>query len=201
MTGNSTGKIGGMLLAAGGSSRLGEAKQLVQFQGKTLIHRAAETLVDSQCDPVVVVLGAEIVESTSEIADLPVNICINEDWRSGMSSSIKAGLEEILLIEPDLGAVIITLCDQPHVTTVNIELMITEFQRTASPIVAAQYGETVGVPALFSKELFNELIELNGDKGARQIIRDRLPFVKTIEIDKAAVDIDVPDDVARLIAG
>ncbi|MBP7475827.1 MAG: NTP transferase domain-containing protein, partial [Pyrinomonadaceae bacterium] len=74
MTENSNGKIGGLILAAGGSSRLGRPKQLVHFQGKTLIRNAAETLVDSSCDSIVVVLGAEIDGSTSEIADLPINI-------------------------------------------------------------------------------------------------------------------------------
>lgn len=201
MTENSTGKIGGLLLAAGGSSRLGRPKQLVQFQGTSLIRRAAETLVDSRCDPIVVVLGAEIDGSTSEIADLAINICINQDWQSGMSSSIRAGLKEILKIDPSLEAVVVSLCDQPHLTPVNIDLLITEFQRTNPPIVAAQYGETVGVPALFSKELFNDLLELKGDKGAHQLIRDHLPFVETIQIEKAAIDIDLPDDADRLVSG
>jgi len=79
--------------------------------------------------------------------------------------------------------------------------LITEFQRTNAAIVAAQYDETVGVPALFSKELFNDLLELKGDKGARQLIRDHIPFVETIEIEKAAIDIDLPDDADRLISG
>lgn len=200
MTENRNGKIGGLLLAAGGSSRLGRPKQLVQFQGKSLIRRAAETLVESRCDPIVVVLGAEIDDSTSEITDLPVNICINKDWQNGMSSTIRAGLKELLRLEPNLTAVVVTLCDQPHITTANIDLLITRFQRTNAPIVAARYGETIGVPALFSTELLNDLLKLKGDKGARQLIRDHLPLVETIEIEKAAIDIDLPDDADRLIS-
>ena len=200
MTENSNGKIGGLILAAGGSSRLGRPKQLVHFQGKTLIRNAAETLVDSSCDSIVVVLGAEIDGSTSEIADLPINICINHNWQTGMSSSIKAGLKELVKLEGNLSAVVVTLCDQPHITTENIDQLVTEFQQANPRIVAAQYGETVGVPALFSKELFNDLLKLKGDKGARQLIRDNLPFVERIEIEKAAIDIDLPDDAARLIS-
>ena len=199
MTENSNGKIGGLILAAGGSSRLGRPKQLVHFQGKTLIRRAAETLVDSSCDSIVVVLGAEIDGSTSEIADLPINICINHNWQTGMSSSIKAGLKELVKLEGNLSAVVVTLCDQPHITTENIDQLVTEFQQANPRIVAAQYGETVGVPALFSKELFNDLLKLKGDKGARQLIRDNLPFVERIEIEKAAIDIDHPDDADRLL--
>ncbi|MBK9528761.1 MAG: nucleotidyltransferase family protein [Acidobacteria bacterium] len=199
MTENSNGKIGGLILAAGGSSRLGRPKQLVHFQGKTLIRNAAETLVDSSCDSIVVVLGAEIDGSTSEIADLPINICINHNWQTGMSSSIKAGLKELVKLEGNLSAVVVTLCDQPHITTENIDQLVTEFQQANPRIVAAQYGETVGVPALFSKELFNDLLKLKGDKGARQLIRDNLPFVERIEIEKAAIDIDHPDDADRLL--
>ncbi len=199
MTENSVSRIGGLLLAAGGSSRLGRPKQLVQFNGKTLIRRASETLVDSRCDPIVVVLGAEIDGSTSEIADLPVNICINQVWQIGMSSSIEAGLKEILKIEPNLAGIVITLCDQPHVSSADIDRLIIEFQSSGSPIVAATYGGIVGVPALFSKELFNALGELKGDKGARQLIRDHSDSVKAIEIEKAAIDIDVPADAECLL--
>jgi len=88
MTENSDVTIGGLLLAAGGSSRLGQPKQLLQFEGRSLIRRAAETLVDSGCDPVVVVLGAEIERSAEELSDLTLYICVNKNWNTGMSSSI-----------------------------------------------------------------------------------------------------------------
>ena len=101
MTANSKAKIGGLLLAAGGSSRLGQPKQLLEFEGKTLIRRAAETLVYSQCEPIVVVLGAEIEYSAIQIADLSVSICINENWQTGMSSSIISGLGSLLRSSPN----------------------------------------------------------------------------------------------------
>ena len=197
MTDNSVGKIGGLLLAAGGSSRLGRPKQLVQFQGKTLIRRATETLVDSSCDPVVVALGAEIDGSTSEIADLPVNICINQDWQTGMSSSIKAGLKELLELEPNLAAVVITLCDQPHIASGDIALLIAEFQITNASIVAASYSGTSGVPALFSSHLFHKLFELDGDAGARNLIRQR-DDIMAIEMESARIDIDTVYEALNL---
>ena len=200
MTANKTGKIGGILLAAGGSSRLGRPKQLVEFQGKTLIRRAAETLVCSQCEPIVVVLGAEIERSTAELNGLDVAICINEKWQTGMSSSIISGLRSLLTIEPNLHAVVITLCDQPHVNSVDIDNLITAFKVSGPPIVAAKYGETTGVPALFSRKLFDDLLQLEGDKGARQLIQHNFESVETIEIEKAAIDIDKLDDADRLIS-
>lgn len=198
MTANRTGKIGGILLAAGGSSRLGRPKQLVEFQGKTLIRRAAETLVNSQCDHIVVVLGAEIEHSAIQIADLAVSRCINENWQSGMSSSIIAGLRSVIQIEPDLDAVVITLCDQPHVTSADIDSLIAAFRSSRTAIVAARYEDTTGVPALFSSELYPELFKLTGDKGARGLLKQP-NVVLTVEIEKAAVDIDTLDDANRQI--
>ncbi|MBL8183011.1 MAG: nucleotidyltransferase family protein [Blastocatellia bacterium] len=190
--------IGGILLAAGGSSRLGRPKQLLEFNGKTLIRRAAETLVDSKCDLIVVVLGAEIERSSAELDGLDVAICINENWHSGMSSSIIAGLNSLLETEPTLDAVVITLCDQPHVTSDDINDLIVTYINTESPIVASQYGPTIGVPALFSSEMFTELFQLGGDKGARQLIRENIELAKTVLVEKAAIDIDTLEDLGNL---
>lgn len=195
MTANKDLKIGGLLLAAGGSTRFGSPKQLAIYQGKPLIRRSAETLIASGCHPNVVVLGAEIEGSTNEIAGLPINICVNTDWQSGMSSSIKAGLDHLLKREPKLDAVLITLCDQPEVTTDSLGLLLSEFQRASAALVVAKYGKTFGVPALFSADLFDLLLKLQGDKGARNLIRSR-PDLITIEMPTAAIDIDTPSDAA-----
>lgn len=200
MTANKELKIGGILLAAGGSSRLGRPKQLLNFKGKSLIRRAAETLVDSQCDPIVVVLGAEIELSTAELDGLNVAISTNEKWQAGMSSSIISGLRSLLEIESSLDGVIITLCDQPHVMSTDIDRLITAFTVSGPRVVAAKYGETTGVPALFSKEMYDELFTLTGDKGARQIIRNHGDLVEAVVVEKAAIDIDTLDDRDRLIS-
>lgn len=198
MTINESPKIGGLLLAAGGSSRLGQPKQLLRSAGRSLIRRAAETLVGSVCDPCVVVLGAEIDRSTAEIAHLDVGIRINEQWHTGMSSSIKAGLRELLSIEPGLAAVVITLCDQPNVVSADIDRLAAEFRSSGFPIVAAEYGGTIGVPALFTSDIFDELSRLDGDKGARQIIRTNPERVRQVAIENAAFDVDTPDDVRQI---
>lgn len=197
MTANKELKIGGILLAAGGSSRLGRPKQLLNFKGKTLIRRAAETLVDSQCDPIVVVLGAEIELSTAELDGLNVAICTNEKWQAGMSSSIISGLRSLLEIESSLDAVIITLCDQPNVTAVDLDKLNRAFYDSRPSIVAAKYGETTGVPALFSNRLFDDLLLLEGDKGASSLIHSHNASV-IIQIESAIFDIDTFDDLARV---
>lgn len=199
MTASKTVKIGAILLAAGGSSRFGRPKQLVEFEGKTLIRRGAETLANSTCDPIVVVLGAEIERSAMQIADFSVCSRINENWQDGMSTSIIAGLNFLLEIEPDLDAVIITLCDQPLVSTGEINRLIETYQDSHAAIVAARYEGTMGVPALFSRSLFDELLALKGDTGARQLIRKYAIDVEPVTMEKAAFDIDTIDDVDRLI--
>ena len=196
MTANSESKIGVILLAAGGSSRLGQPKQLLNFKGKTLIRRAAEMLVDSQCDPIVVVIGAEIERSTAELSGLEVNICINENWQTGMSSSIISGLRSLLATQPDIDAVVITLCDQPNVNSIDIDKLITAFTVNRPPLVAAKYRETTGVPALFSSKLFDDLFQLEGDKGAKSLIRSHGHIV-TVQIESAIFDIDTADDLTE----
>lgn len=198
MTANDPARIGGLLLAAGGSSRFGLPKQLLNFEGKSLIRRAAETLTASACDPIVVVLGAELDQSRAEIEDLSITVFVNEEWQTGMSSSIKAGLAELLRIEPDLAAVVVTLCDQPHVTSDNVDQIIAEFSSFAFPIVAAQYEGTTGVPALFGAEIFGELMALEGDIGARRVISKQRERLHIVKIENAAFDIDTPDDAIQL---
>lgn len=201
MTADDSPKIGAILLAAGGSSRLGRPKQLVEFQGKTLIRRAAEMLVASVCSPVVVVLGAEVVRCSDELAGLDISICINENWSDGISSSIKAGLRYLLDLQPDVDAAVIALCDQPFVIDKDLNLLCETFLTAGLPIVAARYGETIGVPALFASEMFDELFSLEGDEGARKLIRRYVDTTSTVEIGRAKFDIDTRNDLRQTFEG
>jgi molybdenum cofactor cytidylyltransferase len=198
MTADESSKIGGLLLAAGGSSRLGQPKQLIEFRGKTLLRRAAETLVDSGCDPVLVILGAEFERSQAEVGDLPLKICVNPEWQTGMSSSLTAGLRSIIELEPELTAVVVTLCDQPYISTEDIDSLISEYRQTRTSATAAEYSGRMGVPALFPRELFGELLSLKGDKGARHILRG-LENVTAVKMPRAAFDIDTPDDLLEIV--
>jgi molybdenum cofactor cytidylyltransferase len=190
--------IAGILLAAGGSSRMGEPKQLLIYKGKTLLRRAAETLIHSACGPVAVVLGAEIEQSKNEIKDLPVRLAFNENWQAGMSSSIKTGLEYLLQTDPEISAVVITLCDQPNVASSHIDKLAAKFRETKKSIVAARYDNVIGVPALFDRGLFDELLKIKGDKGAREIIAKYSDALTTIPLPEAALDIDTKADLSRL---
>jgi molybdenum cofactor cytidylyltransferase len=197
MTGSRDVKIGGILLAAGGSSRMGQPKQLLQFNGKTLLRHAAEAMAASICDPIVVVLGAETAKSAAEIEGLSVFQCFNENWKSGMSSSIKVGIAKLVKIAPEIDAVLISLCDQPFVTAEMLNRFGEKFAASDASVVAAKYNGVAGVPALFSRELFDELSRLEGDKGARELIRSHSD-IATVDLPEAAFDIDIPDDASKL---
>ena len=187
-----------VILAAGSSSRLGQPKQNLVYQGQTLLQRIVETSLASVCRPVIVVLGANADVISATIADKPVNIIVNDDWHEGMASTIRSGLEELLTIIPGIEAAILLLCDQPFVTV----QLINDLVSTSSEleIVACAYNGTIGVPALFSSELFNELCLLNGQDGAKKILLKYPDNVITIPFPLGSVDIDTIEDFEKLNA-
>jgi len=193
-------KIGIIILAAGNSSRLGEPKQLLKFKNQTLIRRAAETAVQSKAEKIVVVLGANFESIKKEIEDLDCATVFNEIWSAGMSSSLKIGLEKLLEIAPDISGAIISLCDQPLVRKKHFDELIERFFQTRKPIVSAFYNEKSGVPALFSRERFSDLMNLEGDRGARKLLNSDSDNIEKINMPEAAFDVDTFEDFETLSA-
>lgn len=191
-------EIGIVILAAGASVRLGQPKQLLQFEGKTLLRRAVDAAIETNFKTVVV-LGANFEVIKSEIEDLEVEICLNENWLDGMSSSLKTGLQKLLEIAPNLSAVIVSLCDQPFVNSKVFTDLAENFRKTNALIVACEYGQTVGVPALFSSYIFDELLDLSSENGAKQIIKKYLSQTKKISVPQAEIDIDTHEDYEKIL--
>ncbi len=190
--------IGIIVLAAGASRRMNQPKQLLQFEGKTLLRRAVLTAIESIYTPVIVVLGANFDKTKAEIDDLNVEIVFNQDWQTGLSSSIKTGIEHLLKSAPDTSACVITLADQPFVRANHLNLFAERFNRSNDLIVAAEYNEIRGVPALFGREVFADFKELSGDKGAKIAIEKWRARLSTIDLPEAALDIDTPEDYSKL---
>ena len=177
---------------------MGRAKQLVKFEGTTLIRRSAAVLEASQCDPCTVVLGALAERCKEELAGIEINICINDHWESGMSSSIKAGLTQLLQIDPQIEGVIITLGDQPYITAAILDNFIAEYRRIRPAVVASEYNDVIGVPALFSSPMFDSILKLEGDGGASSLIRAAGDQAVTLNVPQAAFDIDSPADLVSV---
>lgn len=197
---NEISKIGLILLAAGASSRLGNSpKQLLEFRGKTLIRRAAENALASACGKICIVLGANAQRIKGEINDLPVEIVANENWDSGMNSSLKCGLKKLLELESNLSAAVVMLGDQPLIDSKIIDRLIEAFFKTEKTIVASEYAETVGVPAIFARSTFDELMSLSADGGAKQIIKKYAASAGKISVPEAAFDVDTREDYENLL--
>ena len=201
-----------MVLAAGGSSRLGSPKQLLPYRGRTLLRHAVEVALaaarppdagvrgrtgSGARDPVVVVIGAEGARTRSELSGLGVLIVDNQRWREGLSTSLRAGLAGLhSTAEPD--AALFTTCDQPRVTPEALRRLIDTYAKSRAPVVACSYGGTLGVPALFDRSLFPELRELQGDAGAKRVIEGHRAAVVPVAFPDAEVDVDTADDVRGL---
>jgi molybdenum cofactor cytidylyltransferase len=192
--------IGLVLLAAGEGKRFGDfPKQLLEFRGKTLLRNAVENALSSSVDLVCVVLGATVERLETEIEDLSIEIVFNENWADGMISSLQKGLRKLLEIEPKLAAVCVTLCDQPLVDSSVINRLIENFQLEKNLIVASEYAETIGVPAVFSCAVFEELLNLESSEAAKKIILKHLQSVKKIAVPEGGFDIDLQTDYEFLL--
>jgi len=191
--------IGIVVLAAGGSSRLGVAKQLLEFEGKTILRRAAENALHCNAGPVFVVLGNDFERSKKEIADLSLEIIFNRAWGDGIASSIKIAVDKIVHDCPAISSVMFTLCDQPWVDHRTLSKIAEAFRPNDTKIVASEYNGTLGVPAIFDVRLFKELRQLEGDAGAKSIIYKYFNDVVRVAVPEAAFDIDSAADYERLV--
>jgi molybdenum cofactor cytidylyltransferase len=197
--------VGLILLAAGGSTRLGAPKQLLLFRGRSLLIHACETALASVCRPVVVVLGAEREqlrdEIEREITNRPLQIAENPQWRDGLGTSIRVGvqaLEEYALITKNLDAAILMLCDQPLLTAPHLDELVRTHYTTQKQIVASSYGQTAGVPALFGRALWSELLNLPPHSGAKMLIDTLTAELATVPFAGGVFDIDTTADYDSL---
>ena len=190
--------IGAVILAAGASTRMGVPKQLLEFGGETMLRRAASVALKAGCRPVVVVTGADAAASRKALRGLDVREAENQQWESGISSSVRVGIEALVTANPQIAAVVLMLCDQPFVTREIITRLVAAHRETGRSIVASRYGGSYGVPALFDKIHFAELTTLKGDVGAKRVIQTHLPTVHLVPFPEGEIDIDTPDDLARL---
>jgi molybdenum cofactor cytidylyltransferase len=189
-----------IILAAGQSSRMGTAKQLLVYKGEPLVLRAVRTAREAGFAPTVVVTGANAQAVAAAIAAEPVEIAWNCGWQAGMGSSITAGLLSLQGSGTDVGGAAILLSDQPLLTAAHLREMRRLLFAGAAAAIAAEYGSTLGVPALFKRQLFGRLLHMPADAGAKALLQSPDLVVTRFPLPEAAVDIDTPVDFARLTA-
>ena len=190
---------GVIILAAGSSSRLGQAKQQLSYQGKSLLQHSIETALASKAEKVLVVLGANADRLRAQINYPTVTVVHNQNWEEGMASSIQTGLQALQEILPSVNHALFLLCDQPLVTPGLLQEMLQAKDQSNKAIIACAYANTVGAPVLFDASCFEELKQLRGQEGAKKVIIRRPDSVHAISFPEAALDIDTQADYQKLL--
>ena len=188
--------IGTIILAAGASTRMGgEPKQLLTYKGQSLMRRITDTALALQAGPVVVVLGANRERIVPELAGLPITVVDNAAWQTGMASSLKTGLAALYLTHKNIDAVLVLLTDQPLVSVGLLQHMLEIRRDEQKGIVACRYDDQLGVPVLFDRKYINEMLQLEGDKGAKWVIIRYRHDCAEVLFEAGAIDLDSKRDV------
>ena len=191
--------IVGIVLAAGQSSRLGRPKQLLPLMGEPIIRHIIRRALASSLDEVVLVVGHQWAAIAAAVTDLPVRIVPNPEAARGQSTSVRAGLASL---PPETEAAVFLLGDQPGVEQGVIDALITTWRDSGAPVVAPRYADGLGNPVLFDRRVFAELAALEGDVGARLIVRahEAAGDLLLLSVDRSAPpDIDTDEDYAALV--
>ena len=191
-------KTGIIILAAGNSSRMGEPKQLMMYKNKTFLQHIIGESKNANLYPVICVTGYQSDLVTNSISGMDISVVYNEHWPEGMGSGISAGIKQLLLTDVD--SVILAVSDQPHVSADLFGTMQTLEDQSGKGIVACSYAGTLGTPVLFRKDYFNRLKSLNGNQGAKNIVKINMPDVCSVDFENGNIDIDTKEDYENLIS-
>ncbi len=185
----------GIILAAGSASRFGQLKQLLNWQGETLVHRTARIALDAGLKPVLVVTGAQADRVSAALADLPIRCVVNPEWDLGQGSSVAVGVRSL---SPRVGAAVFLLADQPLTSPGLIASLVETHSRDGNPIIGPLFDGQRGNPVLFDRITFQDLSQLHGDTGGRAIF-SRYPVRWIPWHDASAgLDIDTPADLGKI---
>jgi len=190
--------IGAIVLAAGLSRRMGQAKLVMPVGGRAIVRHAVESVLAGGVDSVWVVTGPDVEPIEAALAGLEVQIVVNPAPEEGQASSLRAG---IAALPASVDAVLIALGDQPSLAPAIIPALLAARRTSAKLILAPRYRDGQGNPVLFKREIFPELLRLTGDQGARPIIRKEPDRVEWVELDlPTPPDVDTPDDYEKIRA-
>jgi molybdenum cofactor cytidylyltransferase len=191
--------IPAIILAAGASKRLGQPKQLLVYNGETLLERAIRIAGESGAAPVIVVLGANHHQINSAIPVDHATAIFNSHFELGIASSIHSGVEAIDRLTPTSPGALILPCDQLRLSADYLRALLSTFASQTQPTIAASaYADTLGIPAVFPRAAFPQLLALEGDKGARALLLNPPCPVIATPFDGGEIDVDEPADLDLL---
>lgn len=183
-----------LVLAAGASTRLGRAKQTALVDGQPALQKVV-TAAQAAADHVIVVLGSQAAEIAPLLRRSSASVLINREWSEGLASSIRFGVSSLGV---GCEAALLLLGDQVAVSAADLRRLIAAWQPQADHVTAALYNGQPGVPAIFPRWCFSELLQLRGDVGANAILRGHGRRLVQVPMSSAAVDLDTPEDLAAL---
>ncbi len=185
-------KTGIVILAAGKSTRMKDIKQNLKVKGKTLLSVAIEKALNSKADEVFCILGAHFEKINAGISHYPVQIIVNRNYQSGISSSITSGISH--LEKNRFDAALIVLADQPKISVEYLDFLMEKFNQNSEVIYCSDYEGSKGVPAIFPKKYFSDLCLLTGDQGAGKILNGENVICESVNFNVDLMDIDTPED-------
>jgi CTP:molybdopterin cytidylyltransferase MocA len=191
--------VAAIVLAAGGSRRLGQPKQLLLLEGESLIARTLRLVREAGATPVLAVLGAHADTIEDSIGAGETIVVVNENWQQGIAASINAGMQALVKHDPKTQGVLLLGCDQPRLSADHLSKLTRTFDlRKDDAIVASTYAGVQGIPAIFPRIAYPGLLALRGDTGARTLIAKPPCAVVTIPFEGGEIDIDLPQDLAQI---
>lgn len=186
-----------LILAAGSSSRLGQPKQLLQHKGTTLLEHTIECAL-AVSDNISVVLGGNVEKIKSQIDFESIQCNYNPNWKQGIGNSLAFGIQSLSEQQPNIQSILVLLSDQPMISKKLLTTLCELQVGSGKPITACNYVDTYGVPAIFHKSIFNKLINLQTDKGAKSVISEHKKLTSFLNFPGGKIDIDDPEDLKYL---
>jgi molybdenum cofactor cytidylyltransferase len=188
-----------VILAAGGSRRLGQPKQLLSVLGEPLLRRVVRMAADVVPDHLIVVLGSSAYDCVPVIKDCGADIVVNPFWEGGLAGSIRIGVERAE--EQGASSILLLLADQPWLDSGVIRRFLDRMNGQTDFIISARYNGILGAPMMFGSDWFSQLKNLEGDQGARNLVSKQAERVEVIDWSEGALDLDTPEDLASLMNG
>jgi molybdenum cofactor cytidylyltransferase len=193
-------QVAGIVLAAGGSTRFGKPKQLLDWKGQPFVRAVARTALEAGLSPVLVITGAHAEQAEAAVRDLNVIVIRNEAWESGQGRSIAAGVRALAAALTAVGAAVFLLTDQPQVTTSILRALAEKHAEGLYPILAPMVMDRRANPVLFDRATFADLAQLEGDVGGRAIFhKHRVEYLPWHD-DRLLLDVDTPEMYQRLLS-
>lgn len=191
-----TGAVGGILLAAGTSSRMGCNKLLFELHGESVLRGAARRALAGGLSPLLVVLGHQAEQARQQLDGLACQAVINAEYDQGITASLKAGVSAL---PSEAAAAMVMLADMPMVSAEMIAGMVARYRATRAPLVISDYEGVNAPPMLYDRSLFAELLAMTGGGCGREVVKRHRALAEVLAWPAAAlVDLDLPEDYKRM---